>query len=134
MRYDSATRWNAVERKIGKDTWEKVSGGRTDLGRALVCDDVREVEISGLTAQAVCTAARPGEQSKTPVLEFRNVRGALIRGCSPPVGTDVFLRITGDKTAKIGAIGNDFRSAAKPVVIEEGARKEETGLESNLGH
>jgi hypothetical protein len=44
---------------------------------------------------------------------FRNVAGALLSGNRAPAATDVFLRVTGDRSSGVALRGNDLRLARK---------------------
>jgi polygalacturonase len=82
-----------------------VQWSRPDLRSALICDDVQDLEIHALRGQSSPAAA--------PVIVLNDVRRALIRDCTAPSDTSVFLRMRG-RTDQVSATGNDLSSAATP--------------------
>jgi len=80
---------------------------KPDLRHALVCDDVEDLVVDGLDAGFSPKAAA--------TIRLTQTRGALIRGCRPPAGTDTFLRLEGAATRRIVLTGSDFGSAGKVV-------------------
>ena len=77
-------------------------------GRALVCDDVTNLQIEGLRA-------RPSPDG-CALVRFVNVRDAIIRGCMPTRDAKVFLETVGADTEGISLIGNDLSRAENAVV------------------
>ena len=82
---------------------------------ALICDDVEDLEIDRFVGPTL-----PGG---SPMLVFRDVRQALIRGCQIPKSTNVFLRLE-DMNKQISVTGNDLSSASTPFEFAEEAAKE----------
>jgi len=80
-----------------------------DLRHALVCDDVVSLDVESFAAPAV-----EGTES---TLKLTQVIGALIRGCSPPTGTEIFLKVFGASSSDIALLGNDFGRVKKAVVL-----------------
>jgi hypothetical protein len=78
-----------------------------DQRHALVLDDVRNATLDGLD-----TAWSGGAASS---LRLTDVRDALIRGCRPTPGIDVFVKVQGSRTEGVTLIGNDFRGIKKVV-------------------
>jgi len=76
-----------------------------DQRHALVLEDVQDALVDGLNA-AFC----PGASS---TIRLTDVKGVLIRGCKPKVGTDVFLKLQGAQSDKVVLTGNDFSGANK---------------------
>ena len=76
---------------------------KADERPALVCDDVKSVEIDGLRADV------PG--AGQPLVRLIEVHGALVRGCSVGPGTKAFLRVEGGKTERVTLVGNDLSQA-----------------------
>ncbi len=66
---------------------------QTDLRHAMMFDDAEDVEIDGLDAQFSPGAA--------PMLRMIQVRGAVIRGCSPTSPVDTLLQLQGEATREI---------------------------------
>ncbi|MHC4517559.1 MAG: glycoside hydrolase family 28 protein [Planctomycetota bacterium] len=71
-----------------------------EMRHALVLDDVAAVMVDQLRA----TASRQAEA----LLRFRDVRGALVRGCRPVGQAKVFLRVDGKGSKGIMLTGNDL--------------------------
>ena len=84
----------------------RYAGG--DARPAFVADDVGELELVGLAAK--------NPTGDEPLLRFKDVRGAMIRGCrlSAPHGT--FLEALGG-CEEIALFGNDLRRAKTPVEL-----------------
>ena len=78
-------------------------------GHAVVCDDVTNITIDGLNAQASPDGAA--------LVFLINVRDAIIRGCTAPADTKVFLETMGSETNGVALVGNMFRRAEKEAVI-----------------
>jgi glycosyl hydrolase family 28 len=85
-----------------------------DLRPGVICDDVSRLVIDSLTA--------PPESD--PVVRFRKVRNALVRGCMAGELTKVFLNVAGTENAKVRLLANDFSGASKPVEFTDGATNE----------
>ncbi len=77
-----------------------------DQRPAVVCDDVRDLDIFGLHAQTSPTA--------DCVIRFRQVQGALIHGCRSDAEIDTFLRLQEDACLDISMTDNDLRGAKHP--------------------
>ena len=80
---------------------------KPDVRPAVIVDDVRELELAGLSADAAS-----GPQ---PVLWFHNVVGALVQGSRLYGGASQFLRVTGAGSREISLVGNDLRRARQAV-------------------
>jgi hypothetical protein len=85
---------------------------KPDERHALVLDDVRDANLSGLACSHA--AAAPS------VVRMNQVRNVLIRGCQPVIPDGVFLRLEGGETAGIALVGNDFSRVAKLAEFGEG--------------
>jgi len=85
---------------------------KADHRPAVVLDDVRKVTLDGLDAAWSAGAAS--------LLRLNDVRDALIRGCRPPAGVDVFLTVQGARTDGVTLTGNDFRAVKRVVEIDQG--------------
>lgn len=77
--------------------------GASEERPALFCDDVKNVEISGLRCQAIV-----GTQ---PAVKLVQTRQALVRDCSAPPATKTFLEVQGDQTGPVVVMNNDFSAA-----------------------
>ncbi len=87
-----------------------------DLRHAVVCDDVSQVTIDSLE-----TPAAKGSES---VVGCHQVRGAMIRGCAPKEGTDLFLRVSGAESKAISVLANDFAGVRKAVELADETPKQ----------
>ena len=74
---------------------------------AVVCDDVKSVDISGLRATPV--------ESRQPVIKFIQTQDAFVHGCTAPKGNAVFLEVEGASSARITVAANDLTMTEKPV-------------------
>jgi hypothetical protein len=88
----------------------------TDGRPAVLCEDVARLAIDALRAPA-------GD----PVVEFRGVRNATIRGCAAGQGTKTFLKVTGRDSQAISLLANDLSGAGQGAECLEGARLESVG-------
>jgi hypothetical protein len=80
---------------------------------ALLCDDVRNVNISGLEASAPM-----GAES---VISLRNTIQAFIHGSRAPQHSALFLRVHGGESAEIALAGNDLSEATEAIQFADGA-------------
>jgi hypothetical protein len=94
----------------------KVGCKERDLRPALVCEDVRSLEVDGFAAE---TAMTETVAQAAPLMILRNSRNSLIRGSIAPEGTRVFLRLEGTASG-ISVLANDLSRAAIPFEIAEG--------------
>ena len=84
---------------------------KADERPALVCDDVKAIEIDGLKAAA------PG--AGQPLVRLMGVKGAFVRGCCVGTGTKTFLRVEGGKTEQVTLVGNDLSLAESAVTKDD---------------
>jgi polygalacturonase len=89
-----------------------VSSAEPDARPSLVCDDVEALRIFDWSAPSCAGAA--------PVLQFENVRKALIQGCRASENTGIYLRVGGKNSAQIRLLANELSGAAKAVEIGPG--------------
>ncbi len=82
-----------------------------DLRHGLIFDDVSDLDIESLTVPHVSDAES--------ILKLYQVRRALIRGCMPPAGTDIFLKVFGELSEDIVLTGNDFSHVKSPCELGE---------------
>jgi len=89
--------------------WEK-----PDYRPALICDDVRNVNINNLQTAAVTGGAE--------TIRLNNVSTVLIRGCMAPDAGVEFLRASG-KLDGISVIGNDLHRASRAFSIPDNSKQ-----------
>jgi hypothetical protein len=92
-----------------------------DVRPAVFCEDVARLGIDALEASV----------ESDPVLEFRSVQGALVRGCAPAAGTKVFLNVAGTGSGAISLLANDFSGVGKVATFAEGALPDSVGETGN---
>jgi hypothetical protein len=73
-----------------------VQGDAYERRHALVCEDVSDLVVDGFAAKCCWP------------LRFAGVRDALVRGCMPGPGTNVFLKVADGSCSGITLFGNDF--------------------------
>lgn len=91
---------------------------------ALVCDDVRNLDVSGLRPMA--------RASTQPVVKLIATRGAWLRDCSAPVGSRTFLDVSGAGSTGIVLTGSDLRGAAKEFETGANVAKDTVAASFNL--
>ncbi len=79
-----------------------------DQRPALVCDDVRELDVLGLRAMSGCKS--------DAVIRFKNVQDAMIHGCRSRESVKAYLRVEGDQSQGLSVVSSDLRKAANPIV------------------
>jgi len=80
-----------------------------DLRPALVCDDVRELELLGFKAE--------GNTRAESLLRLQNTRRAFISACRPLGAVGAFLRVEGEDAGEIVLRGNFLGGAGTAVKI-----------------
>jgi len=108
--------WRLATDERRKTRWTTKDGVPTPSepgrpGHALVCDDISALNIEGLC----CQFSAEGD----PVMRFVNVRDAVVRGCTAPEGTKVFLEVAGADTSGISLIGNALSRAERALAKGE---------------
>lgn len=86
-----------------------------DMRPAVVCDDVEDLDISGLKAAISKEAGS--------VIRLRATREGFIHGCRPLNEIPLFIRVEGDKCRDISLAANDLRKA-KEAIVEKGDSSE----------
>ena len=94
---------------------------QADLRHAVVCDDVKRLEIDSLAADCA-----PGSAA---TLRLTQVDGAVIRGCKAPAGADPFLLMEGEKCRQVILRQNDLSGAVKATVLGKGTSAQALSLE-----
>jgi hypothetical protein len=92
---------------------------------ALLCEDVRELEVAGL--RTMPTAGSPS------VIKLMQTRNVLLRDCLAPAGTKTFLEVSGSRTDHVVLMNNDLSTAEKIVEFGPGAAKEMVVASGNVG-
>jgi hypothetical protein len=82
-------------------------GAAGETRPAIVCDDVKGLDVKGLRSTKVA--------SSQPVVKLIQTKDAWIDGCAAPAGTQSFLQVEGSGSANILLSGSDLRGAEKPV-------------------
>jgi len=82
-----------------------------DTRHALIFEDAADLSITALRVQPSKDAA--------PIILFNKVKDALIQGCAPVAGTMAFMRLTGETSARITLLNNDFSRVKDVFLLEE---------------
>lgn len=90
---------------------------------ALICEDVRGLDISGLRA-----ASTPETES---LLQLRDVQHGFVFGCRPLTNVNLFVSIHGEATRGISLVGNDFSRTQKIFKLGEKLPETVLKLQSN---
>jgi polygalacturonase len=96
----------------------------TEQRPAVVCDDVKCLEISGLRV--------PLHGNWSPVIDLRQTRDAWIRDGRAPKEVPSLVSVTGGDSAEILVSGCDLRGAKQPVLIAADAQTESVTLSNNI--
>ncbi len=83
-----------------------------DARPAIVCDDVKDLDIDGFRSTPVTGAP--------PVIRLLQSKRACLRGCSAPEGTRTFLDVQGDRSDQVVLMNNDLHSAVNAVLLGPG--------------
>lgn len=84
-----------------------------DARPAVVCDNIHDLDISGLRATA------PAEGH--PIIALHEASDVFVHGSKPPKGSRTFVQVSGASSTGIVLSGNDLSHAAQPVVFKDGA-------------
>jgi polygalacturonase len=90
------------------------------LGAALLVENAAEVEVAGFKNRTPSRSA--------PVIDLRDVAQGLLHGCQANRQTDIFIRLSGARTADIVLSGNHMFSARMPVSMAVEVPPEEVML------
>jgi hypothetical protein len=82
---------------------------------AIVCDDVKDLELSGLRTTATTTAQ--------PVVKLIQARQALVQNCSAPAHAKTFLEVQGEQTERVVLLNNELSAAEKAAAAGSGVPK-----------
>jgi hypothetical protein len=102
-----------------------VEARKPDMRPLLLCDDVKNLSVSGLTGDAPA-----GGES---LLVFRDVRRAFVQGCWAPPHTSTFLTVEGENSSAISLVGNALGEAEKAVETIKGAPSNAVSEAGNCG-
>ena len=80
---------------------------KPDQRHALVLDDIEDALIDDLDA--------PYSPGAAAVVRLTDARNIFLRGCRPKAGTELFMKVDGEKSEKIFLTGNNFSDTAKVV-------------------
>jgi hypothetical protein len=69
------------------------SAAEKEARPAIVCDDVKSLDLSGFRAAAV--------SSGQPVIRLKQTRSALLTGCTAPAGTKTFVEASGVESGEV---------------------------------
>jgi hypothetical protein len=81
----------------------------TEARPALVCDDVKNLDVDGFRPSAVASAQ--------PAVRLIQTRSAFLRGCYAAAGAKSFLDVQGAQTERITLLASDLGGMQKPVQI-----------------
>ncbi|HEY1790483.1 MAG TPA: glycosyl hydrolase family 28 protein, partial [Verrucomicrobiae bacterium] len=84
------------------------TSGKDEERPAILCDDVKNLDVDGLRSQPVA-----GTQ---PVVKLIQTKQVFLRGCCAPAGTKAFLEVHGDGSESIVLNGNNLLGAEQSVV------------------
>jgi hypothetical protein len=93
-------------------------------GHALVCDDVSDLDIESLRVKA--------SPERVSLIRLINVRDAIVRACTAPKDTKVFLEAAGAKTSGVSLVGNDLRKAERSIVLGREVKRRDVTKVGNL--
>ena len=83
---------------------------------ALVANDVSDLDLTDFRGQP--------PSGDRPVVYLNNTRRVLIQGARALTGTGTFLRLAGEKTETVRALGNDFSEARPAFVLNDEVSKD----------
>jgi hypothetical protein len=90
----------------------------------LVTDDVVQLSLRSLTG----TGPGPG----TPLLDLRDTRDGSLHGSTAPHDTDIYLRVSGGRSAGISMVGNDLTRAGTSLDVTAGVPPDAVRCGGNL--
>ena len=85
----------------------EIRSTRPDARPALVFDEVADLTIERFSVDR--------SQGARPIIDFMNVQKAIVRDCTAPPGTDVYLGVKGSQSQKISLQDSDLKQAKRPV-------------------
>ncbi len=85
----------------------RVATLQADVRHALVCDDVRELEVGALSAPVAPRAAA--------IVRFTDVADALVRDCRLRGEVELFMKLDGKASSRVVLLNNDLTMAQRSV-------------------
>jgi polygalacturonase len=82
----------------------------TEIGPSLKANHVNSLTINGLKSYAPL--------KNVPIIDLKEVNDAFIYNAFPVAGSDMYLKISGEKTKNISLGNNNFKHTKTPVVTE----------------
>jgi polygalacturonase len=83
----------------------------TTSGPSIIAENVHNLEIDGVKSFTPHT--------NTPLIELINVKDAFLYDSYPRPGTEIFLKLAGEKTSNITLDGNNLRHVKTPIAREK---------------
>jgi polygalacturonase len=90
----------------------------------LVTDDVVQLSLRSLTGT--------GPGLGTPLLDLRDTRDGSLHGSTAPHDTDIYLRVSGGRSADISMVGNDLTRAGTSLDVTAGVPPDAVRCGGNL--
>jgi len=105
-RHVTGLHFRNVEFKIGPD----------EERAAIVCDDVKDLDLDGIRG-----GARPSANiSNEPLIKLIGTKRAFVRGCCVPNQVRTFLEVQGRETESIALTANNLLAAEQVTLIDPG--------------
>jgi hypothetical protein len=101
-----------------------IAAAPSETRPALVCEDVKNLEVEGLRGTKVA--------SSQPMVKLINTREVSLRNCTPPAGSKTFLEVTGEQTSGVAVMSCDLRGAETAVQTASSVPKQAVALSGNL--
>lgn len=98
-------------------------GAAKEMRPVLVCDDVKEMDVDGLSGSPTI-----GGQ---PFVKLIQTKQAVVHDCSAPIGNETFVELQGSKSEGIVVMNNVFNSK-KAIQIRPDLTKEEVTISGNV--
>ena len=97
---------------------------KSDPRPAMIFDRVEDLEL--------CAASAAPPSSDEAAIELRDVRRGFLHGLRAEPGTKTLFKLTGAKTGRIAALGNDFSDAAHTFALSPEVAKNALKQQANL--
>jgi hypothetical protein len=98
----------------------EIIGDKEDFRPAILCDDVRDMIVSGFETR--CPVPLDA------VFELKNCQEVFIQGSRAPADTKVFARVVGSASDQITLFGNDLSRAKEGFTCSDGASVDKVSL------